>query len=76
MKREATPHPKLKALSANIRARRISKKLTLDVLANASGISFQQLSNVEHSRNWPSMLAYLLISDRLGAGKIPLVDSP
>jgi transcriptional regulator with XRE-family HTH domain len=64
------------AIGARVRQERLSRRLTLDGLAEAAGVSRRMLVNVEHGAVNPSVGTLLRISDALGIGLPALVEPP
>ena len=58
----------LRALGQNIKARRTELKITQAELAQAAGVSFRTVTNIESCamNGWPSTPVFLKISRKLG----------
>jgi transcriptional regulator with XRE-family HTH domain len=63
-------------IGARVRHERQSRRLTLDQLAEAAGVSRRMLVNVEQGAMNPSVGTLLKISDALGVGLPALVEPP
>lgn len=64
------------AIGARVRDERLSRRWTLDRLAEAAGISRRMVINVEQGAANPSVGTLLRISDALGVGLPALVEPP
>ncbi len=64
------------AIGSRVRAERTARRLTLDQLATAAGVSRRMLINVEQGAANPSVGTLLRISDALGVGLPSLVEPP
>ncbi|NQD88020.1 helix-turn-helix transcriptional regulator [Paenarthrobacter sp. CM16] len=64
------------AIGARVKQERLSRRMTLDQLAEVAGVSRRMLINVEQATMNPSVGTLLRISDALGVGLPDLVQSP
>ncbi len=68
------PKQDLKRLGSALRRHRQQSKLSQFALAKLTGVSNQQMNNIEGGRCWPSLPAYVVICRALGMGTLPLFD--
>ncbi|VXB41550.1 Transcriptional regulator, XRE family with cupin sensor [Arthrobacter sp. 9V] len=64
------------AIGSRVKHERLTRRMTLDQLAEAAGVSRRMLINVEQATMNPSVGTLLRISDALGVGLPDLVQSP
>ncbi|HXP21604.1 MAG TPA: XRE family transcriptional regulator [Streptosporangiaceae bacterium] len=64
------------AIGGRVRQERLSRRWTLDQLAEAAGVSRRMVVNVEQGAANPSVGTLLRISDALGVGLPALVEPP
>jgi transcriptional regulator with XRE-family HTH domain len=64
------------AIGTRVKQERLTRRMTLDQLAEAAGVSRRMLINVEQATMNPSVGTLLRISDALGVGLPDLVQSP
>src|SRR5579859_4441496 len=64
------------AIGVRVRQERLSRRWTLDQLAEAAGVSRRMVVNVEQGAANPSVGTLLRISDALGVGLPALVEPP
>lgn len=65
-----------KAIGQRVKDERLNRRLTLDQLAEATGVSRRMIVNVEQGTTNPSVGTLLRISDALGVGLPELVEPP
>jgi transcriptional regulator with XRE-family HTH domain len=64
------------AIGTRVKQERLGRRMTLDQLAEAAGVSRRMLVNVEQATMNPSVGTLLRISEALGVGLPDLVQSP
>jgi transcriptional regulator with XRE-family HTH domain len=65
----------LKALAAEIKARRANLKITQEELAHRSGLGAVFIARVEIAQNQPSLSAFVRLADGLNANPSDLIAS-
>jgi transcriptional regulator with XRE-family HTH domain len=65
-----------KVIGERVKDERLNRRLTLDQLAEATGVSRRMIVNIEQGATNPSVGTLLKISDALGVGLPELVEPP
>ncbi|MFD3886713.1 MULTISPECIES: helix-turn-helix domain-containing protein [Streptomyces griseus group] len=68
------PDPKLHLFGMHVRSLREARGLSLEELAERSGMSFRGVIYIEHGRRNPSLLTLLSIASGLGVAPARLLD--